>query len=282
MYEVAYAIETPWTHPPRVTATRKVTIVDVNECALVSGPCVQRCAAEASCVNAIGSGYSCACPKGTKGDGFLQGAPPGAAPVGFVNGSGCVDATPPVVSLARAKHEITLVRGANASLEVADLAGTGGGLCGLAAGDPCATAKTSRGDPLTVSASISETGMDRYVVTYEAADKVGNVGAATLAVSIKWLSLRDFMQAASPCPVCPKARQTRTEAMQATRTATTRASSTATTSAPPSCVAACFLFVRVTAPRRKRRARPYRALPQASARDSDSETAPPKELPPRG
>ena len=215
-----------WTHPSRVTATRKVEVVDVDECGLRSGRCAHRCAAEARCFNEIGIGYACACPKGTKGDGFLKGVPPGAAPIGYVNGSGCVDATPPTVTLVRAKHTITLVRGTNASLEITDLAETGG-LCGRAASEVCATATSARGDALPVSISLRGAGTDRYAVTYEAVDKFGNVGSALLEVSIKWVSLREFMQAAAPaCPPCPK-----------TRTTTTRA--------PPTCAADADLLAEI-------------------------------------
>ena len=162
--------------------------------------------------------YACACPKGTKGDGFLSGAPPGIAPVGYVNGSGRVDATPPTVTLVRAKHTITLVRGTNASREIVDLAETGG-LCGLSASKVCATATSARGDALPVSISLRDVGTDRYAVTYEAVDKFGNVGSALLEVSIKWVSLREFMQAAATpasCPACPKTRTTTTTRAPAT------------------------------------------------------------------
>ena len=49
-------------------------------------------------------------------------------------------------------------------------------------------------------------------MTYEAVDSFGNVGSALLEVSIKWVSLREFMQAAAPasCPACPTVKATRT------------------------------------------------------------------------
>jgi hypothetical protein len=121
-----------------------------------------------------------------------------------------------------------LVRGTNASLEIADLAATGG-LCGRAASEVCATATSARGDALPVSISLRDVGTDRYAVTYEAVDKFGNVGSALLEVSIKWVSLREFMHAAAApasCPPCPK-----------TRTTTTRG--------PPTCAADADLLAEI-------------------------------------
>ena len=63
----------------------------------------------------------------------------------------------------------------------------------------------------------------------QAADKFGNVGSALLEVSIKWVSLREFMHAAAvpaSCPACPK-----------TRTTTTRA--------PPTCAADADLLAEI-------------------------------------
>ena len=66
-------------------------------------------------------------------------------------------------------------------------------------------------------------------MTYEAVDKFGNIGSALLEVSIKWVSLREFMDAAAApasCPPCPK-----------TRTTTTRA--------PPTCAADADLLAEI-------------------------------------
>ena len=79
----------------------------------------------------------------------------------------------------------------------------------------CATATSARGDALPVSISLRGAGTDRYAVTYEAVDSFGNVGSALLEVSIKWVSLREFMLAAAApasCPACPKTRTTTTRA----------------------------------------------------------------------
>lgn len=95
-YEVTYTITTPWTDPPFAEVTRKVIVEDLDECSLSEEQLksleergceslIPKCVPEAQCQNNIGS-YACECPEYTSGDGFL-------------NGTGCVDTHPPLITL---------------------------------------------------------------------------------------------------------------------------------------------------------------------------------------
>jgi hypothetical protein len=103
---VNYTIETKWTDPPFVRQTRKVNVIDVDECKLAASDvppvcedCLPKCVPEARCINTVGS-YACSCPPCTKGDGFYPSTfAPGTTPPGFQGGTGCVDSCPPSLTL---------------------------------------------------------------------------------------------------------------------------------------------------------------------------------------
>jgi hypothetical protein len=108
-FHIDYKVQTPWTSPPFIKATRRVIIEDIDECTadfnLLEKTCpelVPKCdsAAGATCVNTVGS-YTCKCPEYTTGDGFLPNTQfqPGSAPEGFKGGTGCVDTGKPVIEL---------------------------------------------------------------------------------------------------------------------------------------------------------------------------------------
>ena len=118
-FHVTYTVAMPWTTPEYVSARRTVIIDNVNECGVMAGSkgvganCPELVAmcdvdAGASCKDIIGS-YSCQCPEGTEGDGFLpisrlrsdgHGRFVGSMiPKGYMGGTGCRDVRIPVIEL---------------------------------------------------------------------------------------------------------------------------------------------------------------------------------------
>jgi len=117
-FHVNYTVATPWTSPNFVSAKRTVVIDNVNECAVrestgVGAGCPELLAmcdgeAGASCRDEIGT-YTCRCPEGTEGDGFLPiprlradrrgGFAGSMVPDGYRGGTGCRDVSKPVIEL---------------------------------------------------------------------------------------------------------------------------------------------------------------------------------------
>jgi len=117
-FHVNYTVATPWTSPNFVRAKRTVVIDNVNECAVkanvgVGANCpelVAMCDGEAGarCQDEIGT-YTCQCPEGTEGDGFVpiprfrldgKGGYVGSmVPKGYKGGMGCRDTSKPVIEL---------------------------------------------------------------------------------------------------------------------------------------------------------------------------------------
>jgi len=85
--QVTYTLKTPWLPEPEFTIIRDVIVIDVDECTY-TGPIDQfrhKCVPDiANCINTEGS-YSCRCKPGYIGD-------------GYINGSGCLDSVPPVIT----------------------------------------------------------------------------------------------------------------------------------------------------------------------------------------
>lgn len=137
-FYVNYTVATPWTTPEFVSARRTVVVDNVNECLIKQGvgvgancpELVSLCDVDAGsrCKDEIGT-YTCRCPAGTEGDGFLpipRLAPDGRGgyvgsmiPRGYKGGTGCRDTSKPVIELLGpnpkrfrvAKPEATRVRG---------------------------------------------------------------------------------------------------------------------------------------------------------------------------
>lgn len=118
-FHVNYTVATPWTSPEYVRAKRTVVIQNVNECKVrmndgnVGSHCpelVSMCDVDAgaSCVDEIGT-YTCQCPEGTEGDGFLpiprlrpdrKGGFVGTMiPKAYNGGTGCRDTSRPVIEV---------------------------------------------------------------------------------------------------------------------------------------------------------------------------------------
>lgn len=108
-FHVNYTVATPWTSPPYVRVTRRVTIDDIDECTLDESKYESSCPeiipqcdikAGATCVNTIGS-YKCRCPKYTAGDGFkpIHATAMENLPEGYKGGTGCVDTSLPVIDV---------------------------------------------------------------------------------------------------------------------------------------------------------------------------------------
>lgn len=108
-FHVNYTVATPWTSPPYVRVTRRVTIHDIDECSLnplnyetICPILIPQCdvASGATCENTIGS-YACNCPEFTTGDGFKSSASFNSKqrPSGFRGGTGCVDTSKPVIDV---------------------------------------------------------------------------------------------------------------------------------------------------------------------------------------
>lgn len=118
-FYVDYTVATPWTTPDFVRAKRTVIIQNLNECKVrmndgnVGSHCpelVSMCDVDAgaACVDEIGT-YTCRCPEGTEGDGFLpiprlrpdgKGGFAGTMiPKGYNGGTGCRDTSRPVIEL---------------------------------------------------------------------------------------------------------------------------------------------------------------------------------------
>lgn len=114
-----YAVDTPWTTPNQASAQRTVIIENVDECSIkknvgIGKACPELVAmcdvdAGAQCVDEVGS-YSCKCPKGTEGDGFLPiarlrpkdggGGYAGVlVPMNYMGGNGCRDTSKPVIEV---------------------------------------------------------------------------------------------------------------------------------------------------------------------------------------
>ena len=119
-FTVDYTVATPWTTPDHVSAQRTVIIENVNECSIPKDGVVAKTCPEliamcdydsgASCVDEIGS-YTCKCPRGTEGDGFLpiarlkpdpdtKGGYSGSmVPVNYRGGTGCRDTSKPIIQI---------------------------------------------------------------------------------------------------------------------------------------------------------------------------------------
>eukprot|EP00804_Cyclotella_cryptica_P014414 CCRYP_004765-RB/>CCRYP_004765-RB protein AED:0.06 eAED:0.06 QI:568/1/1/1/0.66/0.5/4/954/956 len=117
-FDVNYTVATPWTTPDYARAKRTVIIGNVNECLVkkdagVGKSCPELVAmcdidAGATCIDVMGS-YSCKCPEGTEGDGFLPIArlkPNGKGgfvgslvPLNYRGGTGCRDTSRPVIEI---------------------------------------------------------------------------------------------------------------------------------------------------------------------------------------
>lgn len=117
-FKVNYTVATPWTTPDHASAQRNVIIGNVNECNIrkdtgVGKACPELVAmcdvdAGARCVDEIGT-YSCKCPRGTEGDGFMPiarlkardgGGYSGVlVPMNYQGGTGCRDTSKPVIEL---------------------------------------------------------------------------------------------------------------------------------------------------------------------------------------
>lgn len=117
-FYVEYTVATPWTEPNFVQAKRTVVIDNVNECLVKQGmgvgancpELVAQCDVEAGarCKDEIGT-YTCQCPSGTEGDGFLPiprlksngkgGFDGSMVPSGYKGGSGCRDTSAPVLEI---------------------------------------------------------------------------------------------------------------------------------------------------------------------------------------
>ena len=111
-------VATPWTTPNHARAKRTVVIGNVNECQIkknegVGKSCPELVAmcdvdAGARCIDEIGT-YSCRCPEGTEGDGFLPNArlKPSdgggysglTVPMNYRGGTGCRDTSRPVIEI---------------------------------------------------------------------------------------------------------------------------------------------------------------------------------------
>jgi len=118
-FYVNYTVATPWTSPEFVRAKRTVVIQNVNECKVrmndgnIGSHCpelVSMCDVDAgaACLDEIGT-YTCQCPEGTEGDGFLpipRLRPDGKGgfvgtmiPKAYNGGTGCRDTSRPVIEL---------------------------------------------------------------------------------------------------------------------------------------------------------------------------------------
>ena len=118
-FYVNYTVATPWTSPEFVRAKRTVVIQNVNECKVrmndgnIGSQCpelVSMCDVDAgaACLDEIGT-YTCQCPEGTEGDGFLpipRLRPDGKGgfvgtmiPKAYNGGTGCRDTSRPVIEL---------------------------------------------------------------------------------------------------------------------------------------------------------------------------------------
>jgi hypothetical protein len=128
-FTVDYTVATPWTTPEFARATRTVVIDNVDECRMrdgemgggggagagagVGADCPELVAmcdyeAGATCGDEVGT-YACACPAGTEGDGYSPipwlrpdggGGYAGVmVPLGYGGGTGCRDASEPVIEI---------------------------------------------------------------------------------------------------------------------------------------------------------------------------------------
>jgi hypothetical protein len=117
-FQVNYTVATPWTTPNHARAQRRVIIENVNECIVkktegIGKNCPELVAmcdvdAGAQCMDEIGT-YTCKCPEGTEGDGFLPIArlrPDGRGgfsgtmvPMNYMGGTGCRDTSRPVIEI---------------------------------------------------------------------------------------------------------------------------------------------------------------------------------------
>ncbi|KAL7539216.1 hypothetical protein ACHAXR_009110 [Thalassiosira sp. AJA248-18] len=129
-FTVSYTVAMPWTTPEFVRSKRTVVIDNVNECMVTKSgttatttttgggvgakyycpELVAMCDVEsgASCIDEIGT-YTCQCPEGTEGDGFMPiprlksdgkgGFVGSMVPKGYLGGKGCRDISKPVVEL---------------------------------------------------------------------------------------------------------------------------------------------------------------------------------------
>jgi len=117
-FDVNYTVATPWTTPDYARAKRTVIIENVNECLVtkdvgVGKSCPELVAmcdidAGATCVDTMGS-YSCKCPRGTEGDGFIpiarlrpngkDGFMGSMVPLNYRGGTGCRDTSRPVIEI---------------------------------------------------------------------------------------------------------------------------------------------------------------------------------------
>lgn len=89
----------------------QVTVVDVDECSLDPNSaeaqcpsCRVQCHQHAKCENRVGS-YTCVCPACMTGDGFkqLMTTKHSKVPMGYVDGTGCVDSCAPAITLLGAR-----------------------------------------------------------------------------------------------------------------------------------------------------------------------------------
>jgi hypothetical protein len=98
-FTVTYTVSTPWTHPPSTSLTRQVIVLDFDECLAARNNSVAvGCHQMAACVNLPGS-FTCKCPAGTSGDGFVPTQFTLYKPTGYEGGTGCRDHCPPEISL---------------------------------------------------------------------------------------------------------------------------------------------------------------------------------------
>ncbi|KAL7518361.1 hypothetical protein ACHAWX_003198 [Stephanocyclus meneghinianus] len=117
-FDVNYTVATPWTTPDYARAKRTVVIENVNECLLtkdvgVGKSCPELVAmcdidAGATCIDVMGS-YTCKCPVGTEGDGFIpiarlrpngkDGFVGSMVPLNYRGGTGCRDTSRPVIEI---------------------------------------------------------------------------------------------------------------------------------------------------------------------------------------
>ncbi|KAJ1462154.1 hypothetical protein M885DRAFT_611038, partial [Pelagophyceae sp. CCMP2097] len=223
-YRVSYRVDTPWTNPPFVEATRAVRVEDVDECAAVAGTaCAHACVPRAKCANTRGS-YACTCPGGTEGDGFRAVASWDAAADWRVSptyrgGTGCADVAPPTLVLLGPNPVVLRVErctdlaGKDRACAAGDvilrdlekLAETAPHrLCGGEKGLRCfratdadaatgaqrdVSARVQVGKP--VRAAALHEGHAAFTVPYTVSDAAGNVATQDRVVVIKQLSLLD-------------------------------------------------------------------------------------------
>eukprot|EP01137_Pigoraptor_chileana_P015158 Opistho-2@70747 len=136
----------------QATATRKVTIVDIDECQQPKlSATAHKCDEWASCKNTIGS-YTCKCDNGFVGDGFT-----------------CKDITPPTVEL----------KGASVIVLDQFSAYADEGALAVDNKDGDLTAK------ITVSGSVDTRTVGEYTLTFSATDATGNTGSIKRSVSVQ-------------------------------------------------------------------------------------------------